>query len=413
MQEKLYSRGRNCITQNNVFLKSGELHQFYDEFIIVCLGFGQVTCFDMSQKKTVYSIPMDAGGSVTCLQAHDGLLAIGDSDGVCYFHDVYSGERIWILRPDFRTLLTKFRANPAQNQNSRPFAFGHPSFVTAITFDTSFAYVGHNCGDLICWSLDSGRCISIYQNHSIPITCIQFDDVLVISGAKDGSIKVYSRKSNICLFDLKHDKAIDVTCIHFDTRRIAVAFHTGHVAVWYFGKLRFPLRVNTVDACRMIKADDRSIRTLQILMPFIKYTDEFLDYVQKTRETFSYFGFCEEKDEITSSKVKYEDIPDVDMEDIDNIKEIVVCGGVDRTVKLYHPIVNDIVFKLRGHTATIVAIECLPKSNADLDELAIMSLAYDGVQISWDVYNGYPLKIDVTAQSSFFAIFNLTSRMAQ
>jgi mitochondrial division protein 1 len=57
--------------------------------------------------------------------------------------------------------------------------------------------------------------------HSGPVTCLQFDEIHIVSGSLDKSLRVWDVRTGMTFETLKYDHA--VTGLQFDTRKIIAA----------------------------------------------------------------------------------------------------------------------------------------------------------------------------------------------
>lgn len=81
--------------------------------------------------------------------------------------------------------------------------------------------------------------------HSGPVTCLQFDEIHIVSGSLDKSLRVWDVRTGGTFETLKYEHA--VTALQFDSRKIVVAtgengikvtlvFFCQHVVLIRFGR---------------------------------------------------------------------------------------------------------------------------------------------------------------------------------
>ncbi len=67
----------------------------------------------------------------------------------------------------------------------------------------------------------TGQAHRTLLGHTEPVTCLQFDELHIVSGSLDKSIRVWDLRTGGVFETLKYDHA--VTALQFDTRKIVAA----------------------------------------------------------------------------------------------------------------------------------------------------------------------------------------------
>ncbi|XP_071881967.1 F-box and WD repeat domain containing protein 10B isoform X4 [Anas platyrhynchos] len=80
-----------------------------------------------------------------------------------------------------------------------------------------------------CWDIFSGACMKIFNGHCGTIICLDVHERRLVSGARDGMVKVWNLDSGVCLKTLKHN---DVVCVKMDGVHVVSGCDRGLVKVW-------------------------------------------------------------------------------------------------------------------------------------------------------------------------------------
>jgi division protein 1 len=67
----------------------------------------------------------------------------------------------------------------------------------------------------------TGQAHRTLLGHSGPVTCLQFDEIHIVSGSLDKSLRVWDVRTGTTFETLKYDHA--VTALQFDSRKIIAA----------------------------------------------------------------------------------------------------------------------------------------------------------------------------------------------
>ncbi|NWS29677.1 FBW10 protein, partial [Polioptila caerulea] len=81
-----------------------------------------------------------------------------------------------------------------------------------------------------CWDIPSGACVGTFTGHYAPVTCLQCHEERLVSGAGDGTVRVWSLKSGKCLWTLMH--STPVCAVRMDEAHVVSGGHRGLVKVW-------------------------------------------------------------------------------------------------------------------------------------------------------------------------------------
>ncbi|XP_054254862.1 F-box/WD repeat-containing protein 10-like [Indicator indicator] len=92
--------------------------------------------------------------------------------------------------------------------------------VLSTGFDLSIRY----------WDIYSGACLKIFHGHSGTVTCLDLHEEHFVSGARDGTLKVWDLELGKCLRTLKHGSP--VWAVRMDGHRLISGCERGRVKVW-------------------------------------------------------------------------------------------------------------------------------------------------------------------------------------
>ncbi|XP_071673006.1 F-box/WD repeat-containing protein 10-like [Patagioenas fasciata] len=112
-------------------------------------------------------------------------------------------------------------------------------FVLSTGFDL-FRLVTHRC-----WNIYSGACVKVFNGHYGTVTCLDLHEEQLVSGARDGMVKVWNLRSGRCLQTLQHSSAVwveehqgPVKCLSFDQWHLVTGSTDGSALGWsMLGKL--------------------------------------------------------------------------------------------------------------------------------------------------------------------------------
>ncbi|XP_068025784.1 LOW QUALITY PROTEIN: F-box/WD repeat-containing protein 10-like [Melanerpes formicivorus] len=93
-------------------------------------------------------------------------------------------------------------------------------FVLSTGFDLSIRY----------WNIHNGACLKIFHGHSGTVTCLDYHGEHFVSGARDGTLKVWHLQLGRCLRTLKHGSP--VWAVKMDRHRLISGCERGRVKVW-------------------------------------------------------------------------------------------------------------------------------------------------------------------------------------
>ncbi|XP_010019201.1 PREDICTED: F-box/WD repeat-containing protein 10-like, partial [Nestor notabilis] len=113
-----------------------------------------------------------------------------------------------------------------------PLLSGHAGSIKALYLNEKKGFVLSASFDLSirCWNLYSGICVKMFNGHSGTITCLDLHEEQFVTGAKDGTVKVWSLETGKCLKTLKHNSAIGV--VKMNGTNIVSGSDRGLVKVW-------------------------------------------------------------------------------------------------------------------------------------------------------------------------------------
>ncbi|KAM3921016.1 F-box/WD repeat-containing protein 10 [Leptodactylus fuscus] len=81
------------------------------------------------------------------------------------------------------------------------------------------------------WDLHSGVCLRIYHGHMKTITCLDVQDDLLVSGAKDGLVKVWAVSMGKCTRTFKHKDP--VLAVRLRDQLVVSGCEKGLVKIWH------------------------------------------------------------------------------------------------------------------------------------------------------------------------------------
>ncbi|KAJ3326151.1 hypothetical protein HDV06_000027 [Boothiomyces sp. JEL0866] len=112
---------------------------------------------------------------------------------------------------------------------------------TCFQFDYEKLILGTLDAKIRIYGLGTGICHRIFEGHTEAITCLQFDENIIVSGSNDKSVIAWDLFNGKILFKLKHSGT--VTCLQFDDHCIVTGSHDQLVKVWNVdnGKLLYTL----------------------------------------------------------------------------------------------------------------------------------------------------------------------------
>uniref|UniRef100_A0A8B9VKE6 FBW10 protein n=1 Tax=Anas zonorhyncha TaxID=75864 RepID=A0A8B9VKE6_9AVES len=112
-----------------------------------------------------------------------------------------------------------------------PLLSGHAGSIKALLLDEKKGFVFSASFDLSirCWDIFSGACMKIFNGHCGTIICLDVHERRLVSGARDGMVKVWNLDSEVCLKTLQHN---DVVCVKMDGVHVVSGCDRGLVKVW-------------------------------------------------------------------------------------------------------------------------------------------------------------------------------------
>jgi F-box and WD-40 domain protein MET30 len=123
---------------------------------------------------------------------------------------------------------------------------GHTNGVTCLQFDDNVLVTGSYDMTIKIWNIETGEEIRTLQGHTSGIRALQFDDTKLISGSLDNTIKVWNWQTGECLNTLQHIHTDGVISVHFDGNVLASGSIDKTVRIFYFDtKQTFSLRGHT------------------------------------------------------------------------------------------------------------------------------------------------------------------------
>uniref|UniRef100_H0Z3T4 F-box/WD repeat-containing protein 10 n=1 Tax=Taeniopygia guttata TaxID=59729 RepID=H0Z3T4_TAEGU len=81
-----------------------------------------------------------------------------------------------------------------------------------------------------CWDIHSGACVRTFAGHYATVGCLHSHQEHFVSGAGDGTVKVWSLRSGKCLRTLLHSSPVQA--VRMDGTHVVSAGHQGLVKVW-------------------------------------------------------------------------------------------------------------------------------------------------------------------------------------
>ncbi|XP_067932501.1 WD repeat-containing protein on Y chromosome-like isoform X2 [Watersipora subatra] len=134
----------------------------------------------------------------------------------------------------------------------------HEAPVTAAIYNSLFNVVVSACqaSTIICWNITNGeKVIQFKKAHSqisgdceevgVEITCMQFDPSLrrLITGARNGSVKVWNFNNGACLWDVETDLDREITSLCCPRDRILVTGWNRQVLAFVDGEEDLPPKI--------------------------------------------------------------------------------------------------------------------------------------------------------------------------
>ncbi|KAJ3256933.1 hypothetical protein HK103_005051 [Boothiomyces macroporosus] len=112
-------------------------------------------------------------------------------------------------------------------------------------FDSEKLVVGTEDGKIRIYGLGTGICHRMFEGHTDCVSCLQFDDNIIVSGSADKSAIAWDLFNGKILFRVKHLDTI--TCLQFDENYIITGSKDQTVKVWNVdsGKLLYTLNGHT------------------------------------------------------------------------------------------------------------------------------------------------------------------------
>ncbi|XP_071129514.1 F-box and WD repeat domain containing protein 10B-like [Mytilus edulis] len=161
--------------------------------------------------------------TVLCIEVVENLLCSGSKDGACKIWNMQTGKCISNLK--------------------------HRSPVSACAMSEEMVITGCEDGLVKVWDLKSAELIKILKGHDDQITAIKFDRWHIITGSKDSYAHVYSTQGNHerILNALKHPQA--VLCLAFMYLRVITGSKDGRLRIW---------NMVTGQCCRIMRGNSQS-----------------------------------------------------------------------------------------------------------------------------------------------------------
>ncbi|CAG8609617.1 3241_t:CDS:10 [Dentiscutata erythropus] len=158
-------------------------------------------------------------GSVTCLHYENGCLVSGSSDKTMKQWDMETGQ--CILTMDILWAMSSSKAELRQvGFFSGEYALEYGDFVGALQFRD----VGLASGTE---DVRTGQAHRTLLGHTGPITCLQFDDLHVVSGSIDKSIKIWDLRTGSVIDTFTYDYG--VISLQFDPHKIVCSAGTNDI----------------------------------------------------------------------------------------------------------------------------------------------------------------------------------------
>lgn len=161
--------------------------------------------------------------TILCIEVVDNLLCSGSKDGACKIWNMQTGKCISNLR--------------------------HRSPVSAVAMSQEMVITGCEDGVIKVWDLKTAELIKTLKGHDDQITAIKFDRWHIITGSKDSYAHVYSTQGNHerILNALKHPQA--VLCLAFMFLRVITGSKDGRLRIW---------NMVTGQCCRIMRGNSQS-----------------------------------------------------------------------------------------------------------------------------------------------------------
>ena len=134
---------------------------------------------------------------------------------------------------------------------------GHLNGVTCLQFDDSVLITGSYDTTIKVWDIATGEEIRTLEGHTSGIRCLQFDDSKLISGSIDATVKIWDWRKGECMTThAVHTSGI--VGLHFDSSFLATASMDKTIKVWdYNNSKRHTLRGHT-DWVNAVRVDSAS-----------------------------------------------------------------------------------------------------------------------------------------------------------
>ena len=134
---------------------------------------------------------------------------------------------------------------------------GHSNGVTCLQFDDSVLITGSYDTTIKVWDIATGEEIRTLEGHTSGIRCLQFDDSKLISGSIDATVKIWDWRKGECLTThAVHTSGI--VGLHFDSSFLATGSMDKTIKVWdYNNSKRHTLRGHT-DWVNAVRVDSAS-----------------------------------------------------------------------------------------------------------------------------------------------------------
>ena len=185
---------------SSVVIPGVTISQFESEERNVYCGSYNVLILDKRRDK--YRVMHYNGGNV---------IASGSCDCVIHLFDVRSG----------REILPSIR--------------GHPGSIKSLYVgdnDKNFIYSGSYDTTIRRWHLGSSSCHQIMHGHSKSIITLDCCNELLVSGSKDGLVKIWNIKTGTSICSFRHANTAFVTCVKIDGLTVISSCDRGVIKVW-------------------------------------------------------------------------------------------------------------------------------------------------------------------------------------
>ncbi|KAJ9089943.1 hypothetical protein DSO57_1007762 [Entomophthora muscae] len=307
---------------------------------------------------------MDFPGDEHLDSASEPIPGVGAFEPASYFHPLFDPSQhqssLGKAEINWRKLYMmrqKLEENWASGSCSLRYIPGHSEGIYCIQFDELKIVSGSRDDTIRVWDMASGRCLRTFRGHRGSVLCLQYDGNLMVSGSSDSSIIMWELSSGKIIRQLDNHQD-SVLNLRFDARHIVSCSKDRTVKVWdtATGKLLHTLSGHrvAVNAVQFVgnhivsASGDRTIKLWDL------QTGECLRTFSGHARGIACLAFD---------------------------GQCIVSGSSDKTIKVWDAQTGSCLRTLSGHSELVRTLELGPGGR-------IVSGSYDQTVKVWDIRSG-------------------------